>query len=62
VTHFIAILFFSGLLVGLATMLHLMVSAHWDDMIAALRGQPMPSRRVVTRAAPRVRGTRHAAA
>ena len=41
-THFIAILFFSGLLVGLGLVLQYTISAHWADMVAALLGRPMP--------------------
>jgi hypothetical protein len=42
--HLIATLFFAGILVGLATLLHLTVREHWADMAAAFRGRPLPSR------------------
>jgi hypothetical protein len=44
--HVIAILFFAGLLVGLATLHHMTVREHWSDMVAAFLGQPLPSRAV----------------
>jgi hypothetical protein len=61
--HLIAILFFAGLLAGLATLLHMTVREHWADMVAALFGRPLPSRAVVRPAAKvSVRRTRRAAA
>jgi hypothetical protein len=40
-THLVAILFFSGLMVGLALILQFTLRAHGPDMIAALLGRPM---------------------
>ena len=45
-THLIAALFFAGLLVGLATLLHMTVREHWADMVAAFLGRPLPGRAV----------------
>ena len=64
-THFIAILFFSGILVGLGLVLQYTISAHWADMVAALLGRPMPYHRpraVTVQTRSPVRATRHAAA
>ena len=44
--HLIAILFFSGVIVGLALVLQATVRDHWPDMVAALFGRPLPSRAV----------------
>ena len=40
----IAVLFFAGLLVGLAALLHMTLRENWGDMVAAFMGRPMPSR------------------
>ena len=65
-THFIAILFFSGLLVGLGLVTQYTISAHWADMVAALFGRPMPyhtARNVtVTKVTGSAPASRHAAA
>ena len=42
--HLIAILFFSGVIVGLALVLQITIRENWDDMVAALLGRPLPSR------------------
>ena len=65
VVHLIAILFFAGLLVGLAMLLQLTVREHWHDMVAALLGRPLPSRQpkpTAVRVVARRRLSRHAAA
>ena len=63
----VAILFFSGLFVGLALVLQFTIRDSWQDMIAALLGRPMARHRVTAPAAvqasvPRSRRPRHAAA
>ena len=40
----IAVLFFAGILVGLAVLLHMTLRQHWSDMVAAFMGRPLPSR------------------
>jgi len=42
--HLIAILFFAGILVGLALVLQFTIRDSWQDMVAAFMGRPMPSR------------------
>ena len=42
----IAILFFAGILVGLALVLQYTIRDHWQDMVAAFFGRPLPSRAV----------------
>lgn len=44
--HLIAMLFFAGVLVGVALILQYTIRDHWQDMIAALLGRPLPSRAV----------------
>ena len=39
-THIAASLFFSVILVGACAMLHLLVKEHWQEMLAALAGNP----------------------
>ena len=50
-THLVAILFFSGVLVGLALILQYTVRDSWRDMVAALRGRPL-RRHAVRKPAP----------
>lgn len=45
-THLVAILFFSGLIVALALVLQHMIRGSWDDMVAALHGRPLARHRV----------------
>jgi hypothetical protein len=39
-----AILFFAGILVGLALVLQFTIRDSWQDMVAAFMGRPLPSR------------------
>ena len=41
-THLIAALFFSGLLIALALVLQFTVAAYWQDIVRALRGGVEP--------------------
>ena len=50
----IATLFFAGILVGLALVLQFTVRDHWQDMVAAFFGRPLPSRAVKRPAQARV--------
>jgi hypothetical protein len=50
----IATLFFAGILVGLALVLQFTVRDHWQDMVAAFFGRPLPSRAVKRQAQARV--------
>ena len=40
----LALMFFTGLLAGLAVLLQYTLRDNWADMVAAFMGRPMPSR------------------